>query len=247
MKRGQQLLVCGVAALVVAVCGSVVEAQPGAGAREGRPAGGFGAGVGGTQTRLLAREDVRQELELLDEQVKELEGLREGLDMRSMFEGLQDVPRDQRREKMQEAMQQARGKVEDKLDAILLPHQKNRLKELAAQYSMRGVGGILRGPVAEELGISEQQEEQLREKAQELRQELEKKLQAELIKELTPAQQGKLKQLMGEPFTFQDATNRQFRPRGDDGRVRQFPRADGDRRERRTRGEGAPGRQRRPR
>ncbi|MFO7905959.1 MAG: hypothetical protein ACQESR_09435 [Planctomycetota bacterium] len=247
MKRGQQLLVCGVAALVVAVCGSVVEAQPGAGGRGGRPGGGFGMGVGGTQARLLAREDVRKELVLTDEQIEQLEGLREGVDMRSVFEGLQDVPREQRRERMQEAMQQAQKKVEKEVGEVLLKHQEKRLKELAVQYSMRGVGGILRGELAEELGISEQQGEQLREKAQELRQELEKKLQAELIQQLTPAQQGKLKELRGEPFTFEEGSNRQFGPRGDDGRNRQFRRAGDDQRGRRPGGQGAPRRQRRSR
>ncbi|MFW6169863.1 MAG: hypothetical protein ACODAD_05180 [Planctomycetota bacterium] len=238
MKRGQQLLVCGVAALVVAVCGSVVEAQPGAVGRGGGPGGGFGGGVGGTRARLLAREDVRKELELVDEQIKKLEELREGVDMRSIFQGLQDVARDQRREKMREAMERAQDKVDAKLDEILLPHQRTRLKELEAQYATRGVGGILRGPVAEELGISEQQGEQLREKAQALRRELENKLQAELIKELKPDQQRKLKALMGEPFAFDEEANRRFRPRGDENRNRPLRGADGDQRGRRPRGAG---------
>lgn len=240
MKQDHKLLVWGVAALAVAVHGSMAHAQRPAGGRGGRSGGGFfGMGAGGQAVRLLARQDVRKELELLDNQVEQLQGVRENVDMRSVFEGLRELPRDQRREKMQEAMQRVREKIEDKVGEILLPHQLKRLKQLEVQYAMRGAAGILRGSVAEQLGISETQSEELREKHRELRREMEKQLQADLIKQLTPAQQKKLKGLMGEPFTFEDEANRPVRRPDGNARRSQIQRS--------RRSNNRPGRRARPR
>jgi len=232
MKLSRRLLVGVVAALTITACVSTVEAQRDRPARGGRQFGGFGGGApggmgpgmgaAGIETMLLRREDVRKELELLDEQVEKLQGLRDEIDMRSMFQDLRDVPQEERREKMQQALEQARNKMQARMNEILLPHQVARLDELAVQFSMRGAGGLLGGQVAEKLGVSEEQGEQLREKSREMRREMERKLQEQLIKELKPEQQEKLKKLMGKPFTFEE-TERQFRPGGDAGGRRPQP------------------------
>ncbi len=214
MKMWQSTFVYVTVGLMVVTCVSMAEAQ---GRRGGGRMGGMGGmggsmggfGMGGSLS-LLERADVRKELELLDDQIEELKGLRSGMDMRSMFAGVRDLPREEQRAKMTELMTAARKKIEDKVNGVLLPHQATRLKQLAVQFALQRPGGVTSGTVAKELGISDQQREQLRAKAQKLQAELQKKLQAELVKELTPAQQAKLKELVGKPFTFEQISPPQF-------------------------------------
>jgi Spy/CpxP family protein refolding chaperone len=121
-----------------------------------------------------------------------------------MFEQVSDLPREEQREKMQELMKVAQKKVKDAVGEILLPHQAERLKQLSVQFQMRGGSGLTSSEdVAEQLNITPEQRDKLREKARELEQELRKKLLADLLKELTPEQQAKYKELVGEPFEFQ--------------------------------------------
>jgi len=164
--------------------------------------GGFGMG-GSSELMLLSREDVRQELDLLDEQTDELAGLRDGLDMRGMMEEMRDAEPEDRPRLMQQAMEKARKKIQDQVSEVLMPHQAKRLQQLSVQFAMQSPFGITGGTVAEKLGISEEQQEQLRDKARQLQEELQKKLREELIQELTPEQQEKLKSLTGKPFTFE--------------------------------------------
>jgi hypothetical protein len=103
---------------------------------------------------------------------------------------------------MRELMQTTQQKIETQLDETLLPHQADRLKQLAMQWQLRGPGGLASEAIAEDLGIDEAQREKLRTKARELEQQLRKKLMEDLLKELTPAQQAKYKELVGEPFEF---------------------------------------------
>jgi len=100
-------------------------------------------------------------------------------------------------------------------DAVLIPDQLNRLKQLASQYVTRDPGdgfGILGREMKKELGITDEQAKALREKSTavaeqlqlreaELKLELEKlraKLRAELVESLDPAQRESLKRLWGD-------------------------------------------------
>ena len=86
---------------------------------------------------------------------------------------------------------------------------------------MRMPGGTMRGltggSVADELGLTDAQREKIRAKAEKLEAELRQKLaelraqaQAELLKELTPQQQAKIKEMYGEPFEFRRDEMTQF-------------------------------------
>jgi len=176
--------------------------------------GAFGGGFGGGNlSDVLRREDVRKELELLDDQVEQLQKLAEsrGERMRELFGGLRDVPQDQRREKMQEILQKAQQELETEIGKILLPHQLKRAKQLATQLRLRGgTRAMLGDQMAQDLGLTEDQKEKLRAKSDQLEEELRKKLaefrtqaQDDLLKLLTPAQQAKWKDMVGDPFEFQ--------------------------------------------
>lgn len=219
MMVSRKLLVTALAVVcIVSVCVTTAVAQPGGRGRGGRggPGGFFGGGFGGGGlSGVLMREDVRKELELVDDQVAELQKLAESRRgrMGEMFSGLRDIEdRDQRMTKMRELMEKAQAETEKEIGKILLPHQLKRAKQLAFQQRLRGGAGraLSGGPLADELGVTEAQQEKLRaanEKLQnELRQkiaELQKEAQEELLKILTPQQQAKFKELVGEPFEFQ--------------------------------------------
>lgn len=234
MKWGKQAVVWSVAMLFLLACVCSAEAQgrrgQGPGQQRGGPGGpppggpgGFGGpgmgmgmmpgmggmfgGMGGgmSDVMLLAREDVQKELELVDDQLEQLNKLREtsGQEMRDMFSGLRDLPREEMGPKMAELMREAQAKTKKALDEILLPHQSERLGQLVVQWQLQGGGLAQSEEVAKELGISDEQRDQLRTKARELERALRKKLTEDLLKELTPEQQAKYKELVGEPFEFQ--------------------------------------------
>jgi Spy/CpxP family protein refolding chaperone len=204
---------CLMAPLAVLLCVSDAAAQPGG---RGGPGGGFGGPGGGGLTGVLMREEVQKELEMLGDQVDDIRKLLEDRrgGMREMFSGLRDIEdRDERMEKARELMQKAQADLEKEVGKILLPHQMERAKQLAYQQRLRGGAGRALtggGPLAEELGITEAQQEKLRAKNEELQDELRQKIaelqkeaQEKLLKVLTPQQQAKFKELVGEPFQFQ--------------------------------------------
>lgn len=210
----------GLVRLLAAVCcvvlaGSLAAAQPqrgpgGGPGGFGGPGGGFGFGG---LAEVLRREDARKELELLDDQVAQLEKLNESRreKMRDLFSGMRDVPQEQRGEKMRELFQKAQQDLEGDIGKILLPHQMKRAKQLATQLRLRGgVRAMLGDQMAQDLGLTEDQKEKLRAKSEQLEEQLRKKYaelrsqaQNELLQALTPAQQAKWKEMVGEPFEFQ--------------------------------------------
>ena len=112
---------------------------------------------------LLASEQVQKELELIDEQIKDFEKLREGQaeKMREMFAGMRDLSEDERRAKFEEMrgkLEESQKELSEKMNAILMPHQLDRLKELNIQ--VRGMGALDDPEVAEELKISEEQKQE---------------------------------------------------------------------------------------
>lgn len=164
--------------------------------------GGFGMGMGSGLTELLRRQDVRKELELLDDQVKQLEEFEQKQRdrMREAFSQLRppgqpgsrdqgrnqggDQPRDPGRGQgapkpqvdFRQLMEQQNKETRAELAQILLPHQLKRLEQLSAQLRTQGGGmSLLSGDIAKEAGVTDQQRDQLRSKVEEIERELRKK------------------------------------------------------------------------
>lgn len=197
-----------VAALSVAVVGFLAAsafAQPG-------PPGGGGFGFGGDW--LLRNEAVAKELELVDGQLEKIEAAQAKMrdQLRELYSGLRDVPEAERRERfegLREKSADLQKKLQEELDGILLPQQRDRLNQIRVQMEMRSRGGasLTGGRLAEQLGLSEAQTEKLRAREEELREEMTekiRKLQEEsrekLLQELTPEQRKKLNEMIGTPF-----------------------------------------------
>jgi len=161
MKRSLVLL--GFVCFTLLFAGSPLAAQQ----QEGqRPRGGFGGGrgFGFSETGLLANEAVQKELELSADQVSKITKLREDsqAEMRKQFEGVRELPEDQRRAKFEEmrtkgeaSQKELRGKVNE----VLLPDQQVRLKELAIQA--QGTGALNNPETAEALKLTDDQKKKL--------------------------------------------------------------------------------------
>ncbi len=222
--RANTLLVL-VAVAVICLSSAAAMAQPGGG-RGGRTGGGFGGGGfggfgGGGVLDIAMREDVQEHLELLPDQVDDLKKLAEAEResqrerMRGLFGGLDrnasEADRNAAREKIQQVLRSAAAETQAKVDEVLLPHQAKRLSQLAMQRRLRGgvSGAFSSDELTTQLGISSAQREQLQAKAagaeEKLRQQvaqLRAEMQDELLKSLSPAQQAKYRDLVGEPFEF---------------------------------------------
>lgn len=196
------------AVLVAMAVGQFASAQPGG---RGGQGGGFGGGGfgGGGAAGLLRDDKVKAELNLVPDQEKKIEALAESLREKAQetFRNLRDLSEDERRAKFEEF----RTSSQKEYDAILLPQQRERLKQLmlqqTAQFS-RSPGGI-NDTLATELGITDAQKEALAKKAEEVRAELAKKTaklqeeaKTEILSVLTAEQRSKLEKLLGAKFEF---------------------------------------------
>lgn len=222
------LIVTLAALALVAAAADVSFAQRGRGGPGGRggfgfggPGGPGGGGGGGGITQLLQDENVRKELDLVDEQVSKLteigNSLREELDAQRQgfdFSSLRDLSDEQRTAKFAEIRQQSEkitSAAQKKIEEVLLPPQLERLKQIEVQSRMRfgAEQALTSGPLAEELKITDQQKEKLAKKQEEVQAALQEKIaklrqeaQEELFSVLDPSQQDELKKKIGKPFTF---------------------------------------------
>jgi Spy/CpxP family protein refolding chaperone len=190
----QRSLVCLAGAFALLTLPSLVLAQPG-----GR--GGFG---GGGDMMLLNDENVQKDLELLDSQKEKLTALRDkiGEEMRALFQngggGGQDA-----REKMREKMDGFQKDMND----ILLPHQKDRLKQISVQSRLRF--GSPANAIGDALELSDDDKKKLADKDKQLTTDMNKeinkvreKYRDKLLEVLSPEQRAKWKQLVGNPVEF---------------------------------------------
>jgi Spy/CpxP family protein refolding chaperone len=221
MKSVVRASLFAVVAIAVVAVTSVSFGQPGGRGRGGF-GGGFGGPGGGNGLDLIGDENVRKELDLVEDQVTKLRELGEKMreDMRGAFEGVnfqefRDLSEEEREARMapiREKMQKVTADAQKEIDQVLLPHQRERLKQIVVQSNVRrqGTSGALTsGTLAEELKITPEQVEALRAKQEEVQAEMQKEiqqLQAEgrekVLSVLTAEQRAKLTSLMGSPIEF---------------------------------------------
>lgn len=221
MQRLFRLMAPAVAGLIVAVAVAEVASAQGRGPR------GRGFGGGGTSSlNLLNLEQVQKELELVDEQKTQIKEVAEKIreQFREAFSGLRDLNEEERRAKfteMREKMEKQTADLRKQVDEILLPHQRDRLKQIALQVG--GDAAISGDEVAKEIGLTDDQKEQLtkardemrskfgevfadfrdpdkRDAARERMTKLREEAREAVQNILTEQQKTKLKEMRGEPF-----------------------------------------------
>ena len=258
--------------------------------RGGRPEGGrFGGGPGGPGgpggmmggmmgmgqrggagglAMLLAREEVRTEIEMMPDQI---EGLRKlGERMRTErpdfdFRNATDEERSAFMAKMQAQQAERAADAKAQLEELLMPKQFERLEQIALQT--QGAMALANPEVAEKLGLAKEVTEAMgkdltanqekvremvqtmmrdrdREAAEAMREKMEemrKELETKLVAQLSDEQKSKFEEMKGEPFELAPMT---FGGRGGPGGERGGPEGrgrEGDRPQRdRERGDDRP-------
>ena len=192
---------------------------------------------GGDDFSMLQNPSVQKDLELVDDQLEQVMEMqrRHGEQMRDALGDIRNGITPDGIERLKDTLAELKEKQKDELNNLLLPHQQERLRQVALQMQMqsRGTAGALTSDrIAEELGISDEQKERLQERSRELQEELQKQYEElraqakeELLNELTPEQRTRLEEMTGDEFenNTQDW-------------VEQFERQGGQRRVQRVRG-----------
>ena len=223
-----------VAVFLGAFAPSVSIAQPGGrGDFRGGQGGFFGGGEG--ILGLLQRDEVRQEIQLVDEQQQQLEALADELrdemrtEMRDLFGQMRDLSEEDRRARFDEIrsrMEEIRADAESRVEKVLLPHQLERLKQIdvQARIQRQGAAALTGGQLAETLNLTPDQQQKLQARAEEVQREMDEQIRQlrlearnKILEVLTAEQRAKLESLMGEQFDVPDQGGG-FRGRGGRGR-----------------------------
>lgn len=165
----------------------------------------------GASSNWLHDPQVQKELGLLAEQMDKIKELKTSAAKRQteMFKAMREVTPEKRGEFLSEMQQVLRDDLEKQITNVLLPHQAQRLDEVAMQMHMSRSGSraLQSKKMAQLLGLSEKQQRELRKKQAEVQKrladqiaKLRKEAQQELIGVLTPKQQKKLETLLGKKF-----------------------------------------------
>jgi hypothetical protein len=216
--------------------------------------GGFGRGGGGLMG-LLQMEEVRKEIELLDEQWTAIQKIAEdarnargqGFD-RDAFQNLSDEERRAQFAKLQEEFEKRTKETDAKIKEELVPTQVERLEQLALQQ--RGSRALADAEVQAKLEFNDEQKKKVETIQEEARagfgrqgggnfnleefRARQQKTESDMLAVLTDAQKTKFAEMKGKPFTFPE---RQFgrgggqgrRPGGDGQGGQNRPRGDGQR------------------
>lgn len=172
----------------------------------------------------LFNKQVQRDLDLVEEQTKEISEYLKGLteyrdklasELRELKAAGQDQQAlNQRRDEMRKELEKEKQKIQSQVMEILLPHQRQRLKQVSAQFMNREAmkeskvpTGLLTPQMVDYLEIDSKQAKRIEKRSQELAKELAKKVEQlkseaieDLMKELSPKQRKKYRELMGERF-----------------------------------------------
>ena len=182
---------------------------------------------------LLYYPQFQKEIEIVDDQKAELQKIQTDMQakMTEAYKTMGDQQAGgdplQRQQKYIELYNTLAKETEEKVNKVLLPHQKKRLNQIMLQMKLSqtsygyGFAGALEGDeVGKELGITDAQREELKKKEEKIRGEFMKKYQEfykklndetreEMMSVLTPTQRKKLEELLGSKFEWQQ---QQFQP-----------------------------------
>jgi hypothetical protein len=148
----------------ILMMGAVVASAVAQGPGRGGPGGGrmmMGGGMGGGASQLLMMKEVREELNLDEDQIKELEDMGKAMmeSFASMRPAQGQAPDPKMMQEAMEKIRKATAEAEEKLTEILDPNQTERLIGLIIQRdSIRAINSKM---VADKLGITAEQKEKM--------------------------------------------------------------------------------------
>jgi len=196
--------------------------------------GGFGGGGGGN---VISTEAVQKELGLSTEQTDKLKLITEEAQksMRELFgqRPAEGEDREKAREAMREKMTTAAKEITSKVEAVLTPEQKKRLKEI--QLQAQGTRALLSDDVVTALKITDEQKKKIEEIREANRpqfgrpgqggdaggrggferfQEQQKETEAKIMEVLTAEQKTSLESMKGKKFDMPRPTFGGNRPGG---------------------------------
>lgn len=162
---------------------------------------------------MLSNPSVQKDLELVGDQLKTVQELQAQF-AQQMKDQIGDMRKGglspDRLKGLPELMKKLREQQREKMQGVLLPHQVDRLKQVAFQTHMKQAGAegaLTSEKIAEELGITEEQIERLKKRSKEIKaklaedmEKLKEKAQQDLLKELTPDQRAKIKEMTGDKY-----------------------------------------------
>jgi Spy/CpxP family protein refolding chaperone len=210
--------------LVLAVVAASSFAQfPGGGGRRMMMGG---PGGGGNPVMLLARDDVRADLALTDDQKNKLKDIQDGMQDKMRTAMTDARAQGLEREQMGKVFEKVFADLSKEINVVLTPEQQKRLKEINIQFN--GNRSVSQPEVAKELAITDAQKEKLKGLTDKLREATQalmekarggeiqwadlgpiteknnKALDGEIEKILTAEQKKKLKDMGGKPFVRKD-------------------------------------------
>ena len=172
---------------------------------------------------LLDNKDVREELEFVDDQLDEFRAAQDEfraaqdelrqqiLDRAKSLAGAGKLDPSQMSEIAKELAKLKKGSQKS-LESMLLPHQLERLRQVALQIQMKKRGAantLISGKIAEELGIDAAQKKRIENRQEELEEELDRRMEElkkeirdKLLDEMTSEQKRKLEKLFGDDFEY---------------------------------------------
>ena len=168
---------------------------------------------------MLADEDVRNDLEMVEDQYEQLKRVNSDARKRMADQVLQlDFSN---ASNLAQQIKSISQQAQEELNNLLLPHQLKRLQQIQIQNRLRRtslVDLLTNDPLKTQLDISENQSKTLRLAESEIAAELEKemarlraKAHAKLISRLKPVQQKQVKELIGDRFKFTASTTEKIK------------------------------------
>jgi hypothetical protein len=162
---------------------------------------------------MLSNPSVLKDLELVGEQKDKVTELQQKF-QREMQAKIGDLSKGginpDRFKGIDKLMKQLKDEQKSEMEKLLLPHQIDRLRQVALQTHMKQAGtagALVSEKVAEALSISDDQKERLKTRQKELKEKLAKDIEAlkkkakdDLLMELTADQRSKLKSMVGDDY-----------------------------------------------
>lgn len=200
----------------------VMQIEPSFGSIGGLGGAGFPTALPGVRgaLSLLRDSDIQKEIELAGKQLQEYQEMQKSLQA-AINERMGDIRSGKFDPERMKDLGKLIGEIteehQDRMEKLLLPHQLDRLKQIALQRYLQQTGeanALTSQQLAEELGITPEQQERLKRRSEEISktlkekiEDLKQKAQEELLRELTPSQRQQFKEMVGQKYEFQTSND----------------------------------------